>query len=79
MKQRPGIRPLLICMMLSISCGAGAHPEDSPLTFIPHRNDNGAIIFTNIPKKCFRNGVLLCTRYHPMFAHGQAMKKPAQE
>jgi hypothetical protein len=60
---------LLICALL-YGPGAGAHPEDSPLTFIPHRNDNGAVIYTNIPKKCFVNGRLLCTRYHPLFAQG---------
>ena len=69
----------MFSMMLLLSCGAGAHPEDSPLTFIPHKNDNGAIIFTNIPKKCFRNGVLLCTRYHPVFAHGHVRKKMPEQ
>ena len=58
------------CALL-LAFGAGAHPHDSPLTFIPHLNDNGAIIFTNIPKKCFRNGVLICTRYHPLLSQQQ--------
>lgn len=75
MKTQIGARSVIFCVTLLLACSARAHPEDSPLTFFPHRTDNGAVIFSNIPKKCFRDGVLLCARYHPLFSQGQSGAK----
>lgn len=44
-----------------------AHPYDSPLEFRAHKTSDGRIIYSNIPKKCFDNGVLICHRLHPIF------------
>ena len=45
---------------------ARAHPENDPLRFEPHTHEGGRVIFTNIPKRCFKNGVLICLELHPL-------------
>ncbi len=61
------IKLALFLFGIHLSTGVYAHPEDSPLTFIAHKTEDGRIIYTNIPKRCFSNGVLTCTRYHPIY------------
>ena len=67
MRDFPRLITLLISVGLSWSPGASPHPWDSPLEFRPHIHENGRVIYTNIPKKCFRNGVLICTGLNPIF------------
>ena len=52
-----------------IAFSAASHPyagppHDAPLTFIQHKTDDGRSIFTNIPKKCFSKGRLICVKPH---------------
>jgi hypothetical protein len=51
-------------------------PHEAPLTFIEHKTDDGRAIFTNIPKKCFSNGVLSCISLHPIFKGSGTIEKP---
>ena len=62
------------CLGLALIIGASlpisivdAHPYDSPLEFRRHMTDDGRVIYSNIPKKCFHDGVLTCDRLHPIF------------
>ena len=62
------------CLGLALILGASlplpkvhAHPYDSPLEFRRHLTDDGRVIYSNIPKKCFHHGVLTCDRLHPIF------------
>lgn len=41
-----------------------SHPYHSPLTFIKHQRDGAGYVFTNIPKKCFKDGRLVCHDYY---------------
>ncbi len=47
--------------------GVSAHPENSPLTFVPHKTKDGRIIYTNFPKRCFRDGVPIYIALHPIY------------
>jgi hypothetical protein len=49
---------------------------DAPLTFIEHKTDDGRAIFTNIPKKCFSKGKLICIQLHPIFKGPGTIEKP---
>ena len=49
------------------AASAAAHPYDSPLEFRLHRTEDGRAIYSNIPKKCFRDGRLICHGLHPVF------------
>jgi len=51
-------------------------PHDAPLTFIEHKTDDGRLIFTNIPKKCFSKGQLTCISLHPIFKGPGTIKRP---
>ena len=50
-----------------LAAEAVAHPYDSPLEFRQHRTEDGRSIYSNIPKKCFRDGRLICHGLHPVF------------
>ena len=60
-----------------------AHPYEgepvaTPNTFILHQTDDGRPIYTNIPKRCFSNGRLICHQLHPIFRGSGTMPKPAE-
>jgi hypothetical protein len=71
---RVAIRYALLAVALLLAADSHAHPYDSPLEFRQHRTEDGRQIYSNIPKKCFANGVLTCYRLHPLFAGGSAAK-----
>ena len=63
------MRRLFTILVPSLALVAGAaqgHPENDPLRFEPHTHEGGRVIFTNIPKRCFRNGMLICLELHPL-------------
>ena len=60
----PALAALLPGLLLATN--AGAHPEDDPLRFESHTHEDGRVIFTNIPKRCFKNGLLVCLERHPL-------------
>jgi hypothetical protein len=62
-----GVKSITVLVGLMLSPGLCAHPENSPLTFIKHKTEDGRDIYTNIPKRCFSNGLLICARYHPVY------------
>ena len=66
-KRQFALITILILIGLFIAFGAAAHPYNEPLTFKLHTTNDGRPIYTNIPKKCFSNGVLTCTGAHPLF------------
>ena len=66
MNRKTSLKILVTLSGLSVSIVA-AHPYDSPLTFREHKLADGWIIFSNIPVKCFTDGVLICIRLHPVF------------
>lgn len=69
---------IILCGLIPPS--AFSHPFDSPLTFRPHKSDQGGTVYSNIPKKCFSNGVLLCAGLHPVIGGGnQQPVPPAKE
>ena len=57
---------LMLCGILGLPL-AHAHPYDSPLEFRAHKTRDGRIIYSNIPMKCFHDGVLHCYQLHPIF------------
>ena len=65
---------ILILIGLFIAFSAAAHPYEEPLTFRKHLTNDGRVIYSNIPKKCFSNGYLTCQQLHPIYgsAHGTA-------
>ena len=52
---------------LLLLSAAAAHPYDEPLQFRLHTNDDGSPVYSNIPKKCFRDHRLVCIGLHPVF------------
>lgn len=52
---------------LFLAPSAISHPFDAPLSFRKHTTNDGRIIYSNIQKKCFSDGLLLCTHLHPVF------------
>lgn len=83
MKTKLRTKLVMLLAGLSLSLGLAAHPENSPLTFIAHKTRDGRIIYTNIPLRCFENGVLICPGYHPVLDTGlhppeSASAKPAR-
>jgi hypothetical protein len=72
---------ILILLGLFIAFSAASHPYDgpphnAPLTFIEHKTDDGRPIYTNIPKKCFSEGRLICISLHPIFKGPGTIEKP---
>lgn len=67
MSTRVGFRLVMLLSGLLVLPATSAHPENSPLTFIAHKTADGRVIYTNIPKRCFSDGVLTCARYHPIY------------
>ncbi len=85
MKRNKKLNIILILLGLFLTSNAISHPYDEPLTFKLHTTKDGRPIYTNIPKKCFSNGVLTCTGIHPLFGtpvknskiESKPIKKPA--
>jgi hypothetical protein len=74
---------ILILLGLFLAFSAAAHPYDgppydAPLTFIEHKTDDGRVVITNIPKKCFSKGVLTCNGLHPIFKGTGTIEKPGK-
>ena len=69
--------PLLFGIQYAQS--VSAHPENSPLTFIPHTTKDGQVIYTNLSMRCFRNDLLICTDRHPIFYEKHKHTKPTPE
>lgn len=67
MKQHAVLNLVLILAGLTTSSNSLSHPFDSPLTFRQHLTNDGRVIFSNIEKRCFSNGVLTCQEYHPIW------------
>jgi hypothetical protein len=61
------LRIALVVFSGVIATAPYAHPYDSPLEFRAHKTNDGRIIYSNIPKKCFNDGVLNCYQLHPIF------------
>ena len=81
MKQHKGLKTILILIGLFLTSSSFAHPyhgppDNAPLKFILHKTDDGRSIFTNIPKKCFSNGRLICYQLHPIFQGSGTINKP---
>ena len=74
MKRHMVLVIILILIGLFVAFSAAAHPENSPLTFRKHLTDDGRVIYSNIPKACFSEGVLTCDRLHPIFGTPTKMK-----
>jgi hypothetical protein len=74
MKQQKNLKKVLIVGGMFIASSAGAHPYDAPLTFRKHLTDDGRVIYSNIPKKCFSRGVLTCGGLHPIYGMPVSMK-----
>ena len=75
-------RLTLACCTMLAAFGSFAHPyhgepPEAPLAFIEHRTDDDRPIFTNIPKSCFSQGRLTCTRLHPVFKGSGTVQRPA--
>ena len=83
MKRRIVLVIILILLGLFLAFSAASHPYDgpphgAPLTFIEHKTDDGRVVFTNIPKKCFSKGVLTCNSLHPIFKGSGTIEKPGE-
>lgn len=82
MDRLPRFRPAgaLLVGAILLAANAHAHPYDSPLEFRAHKTRDGRIIYSNIPMKCFKDGVLKCYRLHPIFPSPPAAEPtPAPE
>ena len=74
-------KSLVILGGMVVSFGAASHPyeglpQNAPLAFIEHRTFDNRPIYTNIPKKCFSHGRLVCTQLHPIFKSRGTIEKP---
>ena len=54
-------------------------PHNAPRTFLLHVTEDGRPVYTNIPKQCFSNGVLLCSGLHPLFGGTGTVKNPGND
>lgn len=79
MKASSGLEAILIICGLSLSFDAASHPYDSALEFRQHKTDDGRVIFSNIPKKCFSKGRLTCDYLHPVFKGSGTVPAPAHQ
>ena len=66
---------------LSAATNVFSHPYEgeptaTPKKFILHLTDDGRPIHTNIPKKCFSEGRLVCHQLHPIFKGPGTIDKP---
>ena len=52
---------------LFLTSTAWAHPYDDPFAFRKHLTNDGRVIYSNIEKRCFSNGLLTCQEYHPIW------------
>jgi len=83
MKQHTGSKIILLLCGLFLAPSAVSHPYNSPLTFRKHTTDDGRVIYSNIPKSCFSNDLLLCQILHPVLGgslpeHSVEETKPAK-
>lgn len=62
---------ILGILPLSISF---AHPDHAPLTFKKHTLPDGRIIYSNLPLRCFKTGVMTCGDYHPVLGNTDLTK-----
>lgn len=67
MKKTAKLQILATISALMLSMAAASHPYDAPLQFRLHKNDDGSPVYSNIPKKCFRDHRLTCIGLHPIF------------
>jgi hypothetical protein len=74
MKRHIGLNIASIICGLFFASVAISHPYNSQLIFREHTTDDGRVIWTNIPKKCFSNGLLTCTNLHPIFPVTERVK-----
>lgn len=66
---------------LSITPEAISHPHENayqatPKKFIIHKTNDERQIYTNIPKRCFTDGRLICHRLRPVFPGPGTVDKP---
>jgi hypothetical protein len=59
--------------------GVSAHPENPTLIFIPHKTKDGRIVYTNIPMRCLRDGILTCTDRYPIYNSGHKHHKTVRK
>ena len=74
-------RLILILGGIVVVFGAASHPyegqpEDAPLAFIEHQTEDKRPIYTNIPKKCFSRGRLICLQLHPLLKGPGTIRQP---
>jgi hypothetical protein len=79
MKRYGGLDAILILCGLSVCYDAASHPYDTALEFRQHKTDDGRIIFSNIPKKCFSQGRLTCDQLHPVFKGSGTVPAPEHD
>ena len=77
------LKAVLISFGLTIAPGTFSHPYEgapqaAPKSFILHKTDDGRLIYTNIPKKCFSEGRLICHQLHPVFGGPGTIRKPGR-
>ena len=75
------LKPVLTILLFLIASSAFAHPYEgaptaTPKKFILHQTEDGRPIHTNIPKRCFSQGRLICHQLHPVFQGSGTIKKP---
>lgn len=73
-RHNPAVNHYSVRIILAF--GAMTHPYDSALTFRSRKRDQGGTVYSNIPKKCFSNGVLICAHLHPEIGGGE--QQPGQ-
>jgi len=56
-----------LSLWLFLVSSAWAHPYDDPFAFRKHLTNDGRVIYSNIEKRCFSNGLLTCQEYHPIW------------
>ncbi len=68
LKGRKPMRLLIALAFIGISFSAHS---SGMISFQKIRTDDGRIIYSNIEKRCFSNGRLICLNYHPIFSGRQ--------
>lgn len=72
MMQHLRLNVLLTVVCISSLSVVFSHPHDNPLKFEKQVADDGRVIYSNIEKRCFSNGHLICTEYHPIWNKSQS-------
>ena len=65
------------CLGLFVPAAAS---DEAGISFTSFQTEDGRVIYSNIPRRCIRDGLLICSQYHPLHAgDAEAAKAAARD